>query len=41
MATKKVMTNEVAREIERFLTDNKTGVVGARCGARIAEASGT
>lgn len=41
MATKKVMTNEMAKEIERFLTETKTGVVGARYGARIAEASVT
>ena len=38
MATKKVMTNEMAKEIELFLTVTKTGVVGARYGARIAEA---
>ena len=38
MATKKVMTNEMAKEIELFLTVTKTGVVGARLGARIAEA---
>ena len=38
MATKKVMTNEMAKEIELFLTATKTGVVGARLGARIAEA---
>lgn len=38
MATKKVMTNEIAKEIELFLTVTKTGVVGARYGARIAEA---
>lgn len=38
MATKKVMTNEMANEIEIFLTETKTGVVGARFGARIAEA---
>lgn len=38
MATKKVMTNEMAKEIELFLTITKTGVVGARLGARIAEA---
>lgn len=38
MATKKVMTNEMAKEIELFLTVTKTGVVGARFGARIAEA---
>lgn len=36
--TKKVMTNEMAKEIELFLTMTKTGVVGARFGARIAEA---
>lgn len=36
--TKKVMTNEMAKEIELFLTETKTGVVGARFGARIAEA---
>ena len=41
MATKKVMTNEIAKEIELFLTVTKTGVVGARYGARIAEASVT
>lgn len=41
MATKKVMTNEMAKEIELFLTVTKTGVVGARFGARIAEASVT
>ena len=41
MATKKVMTNEMAKEIELFLTVTKTGVVGARYGARIAEASVT
>ena len=41
MATKKVMTNEMAKEIEFFLTVTKTGVVGARYGARIAEASVT
>lgn len=39
--TKKVMTNEMAKEIEIFLTETKTGVVGARFGARIAEASVT
>lgn len=38
MATKKVMTNEMAKEIELFLTETKTGVVGTRYGARIAEA---
>ena len=38
MATKKVMTNEMAKEIELFLTVTKTGVVGARLGQRIAEA---
>lgn len=38
MATKKVMTNEMAKEIELFLTEAKKGVVGARYGARIAEA---
>lgn len=38
MATKKVMTNEMAKEIELFLTITKTGMVGARYGARIAEA---
>lgn len=38
MATKKVMTNEMAKEIELFLTESKKGVVGARLGARIAEA---
>lgn len=36
--TKNVMTNEMAKEIELFLTETKTGVVGARFGARIAEA---
>lgn len=36
--TKKVMANEMAKEIELFLTETKTGVVGARFGARIAEA---
>lgn len=36
--TKKVMTNEMVKEIELFLTATKTGVVGARYGARIAEA---
>ena len=41
MATKKVMTNEMAKEIELFLTVTKTGVVGARYGARIGEASVT
>ena len=41
MATKKVMTNEMAKEIELFLTATKTGVVGARLGKRIAEASVT
>lgn len=41
MATKKVMTNEIAKEIELFLTVTKTGVVGARLGKRIAEASVT
>ena len=41
MATKKVMTNEMAKEIELFLTVTKTGVVGARYGARIAEANVT
>lgn len=41
MATKKVMTNEMAKEIELFLTVTKTGVVGARLGKRIAEASVT
>ena len=41
MATNKVMTNEMAKEIELFLTATKTGVVGARYGARIAEASVT
>lgn len=41
MATKKVMTNEMAKEIELFLTVTKTGVVGARYGARIAEDSVT
>lgn len=35
--TKKVITNEMAKEIELFLTETKTGVVGARFGARIAE----
>lgn len=39
--TKKVMTNEMAKEIELFLTETKTGVVGARLGKRIAEASVT
>ena len=38
MATKKVMTNKMAKEIELFLTETKKGVVGARLGARIAEA---
>ena len=38
MATKKVMTNEMAKEIELFLTETKKGVAGARYGARIAEA---
>lgn len=41
MATKKVMTNEMAKEIELFLTVTKTGVVGARFGKRIAEDSVT
>ena len=41
MATKKVMTNEMAKEIELFLTESKKGVVGARYGARIAEDSVT
>lgn len=41
MATKKVMTNEMAKEIELFLTEQKKGVVGARLGARISEASVT
>lgn len=41
MATKKVITNEMAKEIGLFLTATKTGVVGARYGARIAEASVT
>ena len=41
MATKKVMTNKMAKEIELFLTVTKAGVVGARYGARIAEASVT
>lgn len=41
MATKKVMTHEMAKEIELFLTVTKTGVVGARLGKRIAEASVT
>ena len=41
MATKKVMTNEMAKEIELFLTVTKTGVVGARLGKRIAEVSVT
>ena len=41
MATKKVMTNEMAKEIELFLTVTKTGVVGARYGSRIGEASVT
>ena len=41
MATKKVMTNEMAKEIELFLTETKKGVVGARLGKRIAEASVT
>lgn len=36
--TKKVMTNEMAKQIELFLTESKKGVVGARYGARIAEA---
>lgn len=36
--TKKVMTNEMAKEIAIFLTESKKGVVGARFGARIAEA---
>lgn len=39
--TKKVMTNEMANEIAQFLTVTKKGVVGARYGARIAEASVT
>lgn len=37
MATKKVMTNEMAKEIELFLTVTKTGVVGARLGKCIDE----
>ena len=41
MATKKVMINEMAKEIELFLTITKTGVVGARLGKRIAESSVT
>lgn len=41
MATKKVMTNEMAKEIGLFLTEQKKGVVGARLGARISEASVT
>ena len=41
MATKKVMTNEMAKEIAQFLTEQKKGVVGARYGARIADASVT
>lgn len=41
MATKKVMTNEIAKEIELFLTETKKGRVGARYGARISEASVT
>ena len=42
MATKKkVMINEMAKEIALFLTETKTGVVGARFGARIAEAGVT
>ena len=41
MATKKVITNEMAKEIELFITVTKTGVVGARYGARIAEANVT
>ena len=41
MATKKVMTNEMAKEIELFLTVTKTGVVGARLGKRIDEDSVT
>ena len=41
MATKKVMTNEMAKEIGLFLTESKKGVVGARLGARVAEASVT
>lgn len=41
MATKKVMTNEMAKEIELFLTITKTGVVGARLGKRIDEDSVT
>ena len=36
--TKKVMTNEMAKEIALFLTESKKGVVGARYGTRIAEA---
>lgn len=39
--TKKVMTNEMAKEIELFLTETKTGVLGTRLGKRIAEASVT
>lgn len=38
MATKKVMTNEMAKEIAQFLTEQKKGVVGARLGEPIAEA---
>lgn len=41
MATKKVMTNEMAKEIELFLTITKSGVVGARLGKRIDEDSVT
>ena len=41
MATKKVMTNEMAKEIEIFLTESKKGVVGARLGKRIADDSVT
>ena len=41
MTTKKVMTNEMAKEIELFLTETKKGVVGARLGKRIAESSVT
>lgn len=36
--TKKMMTNEMATEMAAFLSDVKTGVVGARCGARIPSA---
>lgn len=36
--TKKMMTNEMATEMSAFLSDVKTGVVGARYGARIPSA---